>query len=158
MSIFALFQWLGHTPVGEFMQQSTYAFALVEMGHLLALTLLGGAILIVNLRLLGMGLKTQPAARLAQELRPYLIGSLLLAAVSGVLLLAEEPVKCYYNPAFRLKMLFLALAVMFYFLVQERLLRSQFTGRRVLLGKFSGAISLMLWLAVGLAGRAIGFI
>jgi hypothetical protein len=150
MSFLQLFQWLGHTPVGVFMQQSTYAFAIVEMIHLLSLTVLGGVILIVDLRIFGLGLKSQTAGTLAQQLNPFLLGSLVVSATSGILLLSEEPIKCYYNPAFRAKMLCLVLAVAFYFFIQQRLSGGS--------AKWAGAVSLLLWLCVGLAGRAIGFI
>jgi hypothetical protein len=152
MSLLPLFQWLGRTAVGVFMQQSTYAFAVVEMIHLLSLAILGGVILIIDLRVLGLGVKSQTANGLAQQLKPFLLGSLGVSAVSGVLLLSEETIKCYYSPAFRAKMLFLALAVLFYFVVQERLFRSQ------LHAKWASVVSLLLWLSVGLAGRAIGFL
>ena len=158
MLVLHLFQWLGQTPVGVFMQQSTYAFAAVEMLHLLSLSILGGSILIVDLRLLGVGVRSQSAAALAQELKPFLIGSLTVSVVTGILLLSEEPMKCYYNQAFRLKMLLLALAVFFYFLVQERLFHHEPSGGRSLLAKLTGIVSLLLWLSVGLAGRAIGII
>jgi hypothetical protein len=158
MPILHLFQWLGQTPVGVFMQQSTYAFEIAEMFHLLSLSILGGAILIVNLRLLGVGLKTQSAANLAREFKPYMIGSLTVAILSGILLLSEETMKCYYNPAFRLKMLFLALAVLFYFVIQERIFRRQPNGGVGLIAKSTSLLSLLLWLSVGLAGRAIGLL
>jgi hypothetical protein len=140
------------------MQQSTYAFAVTEMFHLLALSILGGTILIVDLRLLGIGLRSQSAAALDRELKPYLIGSLAVSVLTGILLLAEEPMKCYYNEAFRLKMLLLALAVFFYFIVQGRLFQREPGGGPSLFAKLMGIVSLLLWLSVGLAGRAIGII
>ncbi len=132
------------------MQQSTYAFAIVEMIHLLSLTMLGGVILVVDLRIFGLGLKSQTAGALAQQLNPFLLWSLVVSAISGILLLSEEPVKCYYNPAFRAKMLSLVVAVAFYFFIQQRLSGGY--------AKWAGAVSLLLWLCVGLAGRAIGLI
>jgi hypothetical protein len=150
-----LFKWLGETPVGFFMQQSTYAFAIVEMFHLLSLTILGGAILLIDLRLLGFGFKSQTAGQLAKELRRWLQGSLVIAAISGILLLAEEPIKCYYSPAFRLKMFLLILAVLFYFGVQDRIFARD--GKRAL-ERTAGIISLALWFGVALSGRAIGLL
>lgn len=158
MFLLRLFNWLGQTPVGIFMQQSTYGFEIAEMFHLLALALLGGSILIIDLRLLGLGIKSQSPARLAGELKPCLAGSLLTSVVSGVLLLAAEPMKCYYNPAFRLKMLFLVLALLFYFFIQRPLLQAERASRREFLARSAGVVSLLLWLAVGLAGRAIGIL
>jgi uncharacterized membrane protein len=140
------------------MQQSSYAFPLAEMAHLLSLAILGGAILVIDLRLLGVGLKSQSAERLVQEFAPYLTGCLVASVVSGLLLLSGEPLKCYYNLAFRLKMLFLSLAVLFYFIVQKRTFQFEREGRHKLLQKLAAIVSLLLWLAVGLAGRAIGVI
>jgi hypothetical protein len=158
MSLLPLFEWLGRTSLGAFMQQSSYAFPVAEMVHLFALAILGGTVLIIDLRSLGLGLKSLPADRLAQELTPYLVGSLMASGVSGLLLLSGEPLKCYYNLAFRLKMLFLVMAILFYFLVQKRILQFEQQGRFVFLQRLAGVVSLLLWLAVGLAGRAIGVI
>jgi hypothetical protein len=154
MSLLPLFKWLGEMPVGVFMQQSTYAFEIAEMFHLLALSALGGTILMVNLTVLGYGFRGHSAGQLAEELKPYLLGSLAVMLTSGVLLLAGEPLKCYYNAAFRLKMLFLAAALVFYFGIQRRF----FDAHPAVLAKAAGVVSLTLWLAVGLAGRAIGVI
>lgn len=140
------------------MQQSGYAFPIAEMVHLLSLAILGGAILIIDLRCLGLGLRSQPVETLVRELTPYVAGSLTASALSGLLMLSEEPLKCYYNIAFRLKMLFLILAVLSYFVVQRRIFESEHKGRRELFQKMAAVLSLLLWLAVGLAGRAIGVI
>jgi hypothetical protein len=156
MSLLALFQWLAGTPAGVFMQQSSWAFAAAEMIHLLSLAILGGAIFIINLRTFGAGLKNQSVAHLASELRPFVVMSLLGSVLSGVLLVSAESEKCYYNSAFRWKMLFLALAVIFYFGVQQRLFKRENVSN--LTGKAAGFVSITLWLAVGLAGRAIGII
>ncbi len=138
------------------MQQSSWAFAAAEMIHLLSLAILGGAIFIINLRTFGGGLKGQPIAQLANELRPFLVTSLLGSVLSGVLLVSAEWEKCYYNTAFRWKMLLLLLAVIFYFGVQQRLFQRQNVSN--LMGKAASIVSITLWLAVGLAGRAIGII
>ena len=130
------------------MQQSTYAFEVAEMFHLLGLAGLGGGILIIDLRVLGLGLMSRSPAQLVRELQPYLVACLCTSLVSGLLLLAAEPIRYYYNPAFRIKMLFLLSAVLFSAFIQRPLLQ-----RRV-----TAVISLVLWLGVGLAGRAIGVI
>jgi len=134
--------------VGVWMQNSSYAFEVAEMFHLLALAGLGGGVLIINLRVLGVGLKSEPAARLVKGLMPYLTGCLVTMVASGLMLVAAEPMKCYYNTAFRVKMPLLLCAVGFSVLVQRRLLR----------WKIVAVISLLMWVGVGLAGRAIGVI
>ena len=158
MTIMRLFEWLGLTPLGVFMKESSYAFPAVKIVHLLALACLGGAILIINLRSFGLGIKIASAECLARELQPYLIGSLVISMISGLLLLSAEPMKCYYNLAFRLKMLCLAAAILFYFAVQTRVFQFERERRHTFLQKLSAAISLLLWFSVGLAGRAIGVV
>ncbi len=62
--------------------------------------------------------------------------------------------KVYYHPAFRLKMLLLALAAIFSFTAHRRVAQSPPSAW----SKPVAVLSLMLWLSVGLAGRAIGFL
>jgi hypothetical protein len=156
MSLLPLFHWLDRTALGAVMKDSKWAFAVIEMVHLLGLALLGGVVLIVNLRLLGLVLRTRPADRIARDLAPLLKGSLAVMVVSGIPLVAEETMKCYYSPAFRLKMLFFALALGFYYVVHRRVTRSPFVSGWV--PRVVAGVSLALWLSVGVAGRAIGFL
>jgi len=148
MSLLFVFEWLGRSLLGVWMQKSSYAFEAAEMFHLLALAGLGGGVLVINLRVLGVGLTSETAAGLVRELRPYLIGCLMVMVCSGVMLVAAEPEKCYYNTAFRVKMPLLLCAVLFSAVVQ----------RRWLAWRSLAVISLLLWAGVGLAGRAIGVI
>jgi hypothetical protein len=140
------------------MQTSRWGFALVEMAHLLALALLGGSLLIVDLRLLGVVLKDESARSIGRDLGRIVISSLIVMIVTGVALLSEEAGKCYFSPAFRWKMLLLACAVLFYFTLHRRALLDTDTGIPGFRARVAAVISLTLWLGVGVAGRAIGLI
>ena len=156
MSLLPFFHWFNNTALSAAMRNSTSAFAVIEMVHLLGLAMLGGVVLIVDLRLLGVILPTRPADRIARDLAPFLKGSLVVMVLSGIPLVSGEVMKCYYNGAFRLKMLLFVLALTFYFGVHKRVTRSAFISGwapRVVAG-----VSLGLWLSVGVAGRAIGFL
>ena len=63
--------WLGRAVVG-----SLWLFPVIEAVHLLALSVLGGAVLLVDLRLLGVGLKHRTPQQLWREARPWMIGAL----------------------------------------------------------------------------------
>lgn len=158
MSILHLFRWLNHTHLSIFIRRSTWGFAIIEMVHLLGLAALGGAILIVDLRLLGIGLRRQPVSRIARELSPLLLGSLSVMLVSGALLLTTAPIKYYNSPWFRLKMLLLFLVIIFYFTLHRSAIRSNADTAPTLWSKVAAVVSMVLWLGVGLAGRAIGFL
>jgi hypothetical protein len=155
MPFVTLFHWLAQSAAGQFMQKSTWAFAVVEMVHLLGLAILGGTILLVDLRLLGWIFREQPVSRLARGVFPMVLGSLLVLLGSGVLLLSEEAMKCYFSEAFRFKMLLLAIVVTFHFTIHRRVVRGEGSARGT---KLAAAVSLALWLGVGVAGRAIGFL
>jgi hypothetical protein len=157
MTFFPLFQWLGNTWIGVEIQRSTWGVAIAEMVHLLALATLGGTILLVDLRLFGIGMKRQPAARLARDLSPLFWGSLAVMLVSGVIILSGEPMKCYYSPVFRIKMLLLLIAILFQSTFHRSALASATGKLSPVWSKSAATLSLALWLSVGLAGRAIGY-
>jgi len=72
-------------------------------------------------------------------------------------MVSEEALKRYYSQGFRAKMLALGLAIVVFMPLQAMLAKN--TGERAPWWlKAGSAISLLLWLSVGLAGRAIGFL
>jgi hypothetical protein len=161
LSMLSPHQWfvsLSHSQLGLLMQTSKWGFALVEMVHLLALALLGGSVLLVDLRLLGIVLKKESALVIGRDMGRLLLGSLILMILSGIALLSEESLKCYYSPAFRWKMALLIAAVLFYFTFHRRALLLTGKGEPSLCSRVAAVISLMLWFGVGVAGRAIGLI
>ena len=153
MSLLPLFQWAAHTPALAVVRDSKWGFAVVEMVHLLALAALGGTVLVVDLAVLGIGFGRQTPGRVDRELAPIFVASLIAMVLSGTLLVGAEAMKCYYHPAFRLKMVLFAAAVLFHFTIYRNAV-----GSPSIWSKISAVASLTLWLAVGLAGRAIGFL
>ncbi len=151
-----LFRWLDHTWISTSIRASTWGFAVIEMIHLLGLALLGGAILVLALRTLGVLLPRQPLARIAGALAPLLLGGLTVMVCSGALLVADGPLRYYANSAFRVKMLLLAVAVACGIPLYLAARRTSGTERPPRWLRAAAALSLILWLAVALAGRAIG--
>ena len=149
---------LAHSALGHAMQNSKWGFALVETVHLLAIAALGGSVLLVDLRLLGVILKRESARVIGRDLGRILLGSLVFLIFSGIALLSEEALKCYYSPAFRWKMALLASAVLFYITLHRRALLHTDRGTPTAWSRAAAIISLTLWLGVGVAGRAIGLL
>jgi len=158
MPLIQAFRWLSHTSFSVYLRHSTWGFAIIETVHLLGLAAFGGSILIVDLRLLGVGLRRQPVERVAREMWPIALGSLALMLISGLLLVTTGPLKYYYSPSFRIKMLLFAPAVAFYFTLHRGALHRGQDEDVSAWPKVAAVISLTLWLGVGLAGRAIGFL
>ena len=128
------------------MRASTWGFAIVQMIHLLALAVLGGVILVVDLNLLGIAMRRRNACELARDVSPLFAGSLVVMILSGVVMISEEAEKVYSHPAFRFKMFAFVLAVLFHFTVHRRLVREPvcIAAR----SRWVGVCSLFLWLCV----------
>lgn len=150
------FEWAENTALGTAVRNSIWAFPVIEAMHLLGLCLLGGALLIVDLRLLGLGVTRQSASRLLHQVRPWLLGSVVLLLSTGVLLFLSEAVKCYYNTSFWVKMVALPVALVFTFTVRDRVVVREVRDDSVRL-RLTGVVSLAIWFTVAAAGRWIGF-
>src|SRR6202050_1113000 len=118
--LIAFCEWCNNSFWGHGIRNSTWLFPFVEIFHLLALGVLGGTILIVNLRLMGLRFKNEPVSELARDVRPWMLGSLTVMLLSGFLLFSTEAVKMYGNWAFQFKMLFLLLAVIYTFTIHRK--------------------------------------
>jgi hypothetical protein len=151
------FQWCYATPVGETIRNSNWMFALIEASHLLGLGLTGGAVLLVDLRLLGVGLVKQPPAQLWAGVRPWLLGSVTLMFASGIPLFLSEAIKCLYSFPFWVKMTSLLLVLIFTFTVRRKVILAGAISERPLQARLVAITSLVLWFGVAWGGRWIGF-
>ena len=157
MSLLDFFHWCEQSGIGNTIRQSSWLFPVIEAIHLLGLGVIGGAVLVVDLRLLGLGLRRQSTAQLARDAQPWLIGSLLLMMTTGGLLFLSESIKLYYHEAFWFKMASLLLAIVFTFTIQRKVILAGETRLRPVWSKVVALVSILLWSGVGIGGRWIGF-
>lgn len=153
MDLLPLFQSFEATAVGTIVRESLWLFPVIECGHLLALALLGGSMLVVDLRLLGLGLTAQPIPQLAARAHPWMLAAWAGIIATGIPMFLSEAVKCYYSPPFWYKIGLLVLASVYTFTVRRRV-TAQTQPR---LGAITALASLTLWGGVGFAGRWIAF-
>jgi len=149
------FEWCESTVIASTIQNSLWLFPVIEAVHLLGLCLLGGSILLVDLRLMGVGLTRQTISELNTQVRPWLIGAVTVMIVTGVSLFLSEAIKCYYNQAFWVKITTLPLALSFTFLVRDRVARAD--SKVAYINAATGVTSVVLWFIVAAAGRWIGY-
>jgi Family of unknown function (DUF6644) len=151
------FRWCDSTWLGETIRGSRLYFPIIETFHLLALTILFGAVIVLNLRLCRIIMRNQPVIQVAQDLSPWAKWSLVVILVSGIMLFLSEAMKCYASKPFQVKMLFLFAALIFHFTIHRKVTKRD-RDPGLFSGLFVGGINLFLWLGVGLGGRAIGFL
>ena len=157
MSVLTLFSWFENSWLGEGIRASRWLFPVIESVHLLALAVIGGSVLAVNLSLLGLGLGRKSAAEMWHDTRPWFRGSLATMLATGFLLFTSEAVKLYYHEAFWVKMSALVLALVFTATVERRAALADPEPGKAWRSRMAGLVSLLLWFVVGASGRWIGF-
>lgn len=158
MSLLHMLDALSETQLGVFMRDSSWAFATVEMIHLIAMALLGGMVLFVDLRLLNVSLTSQPARTVARDLLPYTASATIVMLATGLLLWMAGPVHYWLNAPFRVKMLLFLLALLVHFGLLVRVSRADdLRGDSPRWHGAAAVLSLLFWCGTGIAGRAIGY-
>ena len=156
MDLLPYFEAIEASALGDAVRQSLWLFPVIEAVHLIGLCVLGGAVLIVDLRMLGVGLRSYAIPQIVREARPWFLGALIVMLITGWALFSSEAIKCYYNTSFWVKITTLPVAIATTLVVRDRVARragsvADGTTRIV------GLTSMTLWLVVAAAGRWIGF-
>jgi hypothetical protein len=154
-------QFLYASHFGTTIRESEHAFDIIESVHVMSITLLVGTIVILDLRMLGLVLRSIPITRVARGVLPLTWSGFLVSFTSGFLLFWAEAAKNYGNPAFRVKLLLLALAglnpLIFHTGVYRRVQQWESLSVFPWRARAAAAVSLTLWSGVILAGRAIAY-
>lgn len=157
MPLLRLAQWLNETRGSVAIRESDLVFPLIETVHILALSASVGLVFWVDLRLVGLAMRSKAVSDVVEQLKWWTRGGFALMFLSGSLLLYSEPLKCYNATSFRLKVLLLALAGVNAVVFHTTIYRSVAQWDRVavapLRARLAGYASLTLWLGVIIAGR-----
>ena len=105
----ALLGALEEGSIASVMRDSLWLFPLVETVHIIGFSILVGAVIMFDLRILGVS-KRISVRMLARHLLPWSVGALLLIVPTGTLMFASEASDLVGNRAFVVKMLLLMLA------------------------------------------------
>lgn len=154
MSVPQLLEWLGSSPLANAMNGPEWAFPVVECFHFFGFALLIGTIVIVDLRLLGGGMRRQSPAELAADLKPWTLTGLIFMLTTGPAMFAADPRVYYANPSFRFKITCLLIAILYQFTIHRWAVKPTVAP---IVGKLAAVVSLALWISVVGGGRMIAF-
>ncbi|MBO9582225.1 MAG: hypothetical protein J7498_15160 [Sphingobium sp.] len=153
--------WLSNTAACQWLQSHFVAIPGFQSIHILAIGVLFGSALMVNLRILGVVGGEHSVPETVQRYMPWLWWALVALIASGMVLLVSEPVRNMVNPFFWIKMTALLITVLitawFHLSARARMTgwdRSS-NGRGAI--RAGAAILIILWCIVMAGGRWIAY-
>jgi hypothetical protein len=158
MNLTRLWQMSYDSPTVDILRNSKHAIPIIQGVHLLGIALLLGSVVILNFRLIGIGLSGIKLEVVAKQVWSWGTAGLIMAIVSGFFVFLPDPARYAANTSFVTKMSLLLASILFQYTIYRRIVRAEVAShaerRHVLLG----IVSLFLWFGVGWAGRAIAFL
>src|SRR5262245_28908885 len=154
--------WLEASAMGHAMRESgVWTYGIVNLVHILGVASLFGAILVLDLRLLGAW-RNIPLQAIAQPIAPVAAAGFFIAATSGVCLLATKATEYVGNPFLYIKFPAILLG-----LLNVGVLKSlpawknqrtrELSSREQRQLSIAGGVSLACWLTAVTAGRMTGY-
>ena len=147
------FDWMAALPISQAIGASIWIFPLVQAIHLVFLAVLAGSILIVDLRLLGFGMNSQPVSQVARDARPWLILGLVGMFCTGLPQLMQNASREYFSEFFWYKMYLIAFGVLLIVTVRRKVTQ---TTEPTMAGKLVALVSMAVWTGVTINARLIG--
>jgi hypothetical protein len=157
LSLYQICQFIQDSQIGTAIRESQIVFPVIESFHVLGLAVSAGTIVLLDLRLTGLGMQRVLPAQLMHRLKALYFAGFALMMVTGGLLFWAEAEKLYRSPTFRWKLVFLVIAALnaTYYEVKYVPKMDQWDGKTVLPSgaKLAGWCSLISWAAVIGFGR-----
>lgn len=161
MDFSAFLKSLEDSGLANSLRGSLYYFPFLESVHVMALGVVFGTILIVDLRALGIASTQRPFTRMSTELLRLTWGAFAVSAITGSMMFVTNARVYAHNTSFRVKMVLLALAginmAVFHLTAGRTVATWDKAAAAPPAGRITAAVSLTLWLGIILAGRVIGF-
>lgn len=162
MDVDALLKALEATSVATAIAEGESLFPWIESLHVLAITLVVGTIVIVDLRLLGLASLDRAVTRLTRDVLPCTWAAFAIALLTGGLLFSSKAATYAHNFYFQAKLVFLVLAginmLIFHLFASRGIERWGALGAVIPApARIAGAISLLVWMGVVTFGRWVGF-
>jgi hypothetical protein len=140
---------------------SLYYFPFLESVHVMALAVVFGTIVVVDLRVLGFASRQRPFTRMSSELLRLTWGAFAVSVLTGALMFTTNARVYAHNTAFQIKMLLLLCAginmAAFHLTAGKTVARWDTAPAAPGIGRFTAALSITLWVAIIFTGRVIGF-
>jgi hypothetical protein len=161
MSLLHFCEWIANTPGSIALHESAWVYPIVESVHVLVLCVFLGLTVMLDLRLLGVTLRSAPVSEVVGRLLPWTAAGFVLMVISGVLLFYAIPVRTFQNIFFRLKVAMLILSGLnvwlFHSGIYARMADWDLDPVPPRRARVAAGLSLALWAGIVVAGRMIAY-
>jgi putative copper export protein len=153
--------WLASTPLSATIVNNLWMIPAIQSVHIIAIGLLVGALLMLDMRVLGLLSKDQTVTQVNDRYAPWIWGAIVVLAISGCLLIVGEPRRELLSFSFWVKMTLLAIGIAivlaFQFYLKANAAMWKDTGEPTPLTKFFAILSICIWVAIIFLGRFIAW-
>ena len=144
-----------YDPATNPLNNNEWSFPLLEIIHIVGLAIAMGTIFMVDLRLIGIGMRRRLSSQLSKDLAPWTLGGLAAALMSGPLIFSSDPNMYMNNTSFQLKMGALLIALLYQYTIHRKV---AFSDPSPIVGALTGIVSVALWVSVVAGGIFIAFL
>lgn len=157
----SLCQWIYLTHASVAIRESIWVYPILDVLHCVGILLVAGTIVVVDLRLLGFGLRRSTVSNVIGQVLPFTLSGFAFMALTGSLLAWSEPVRLYHSLFFPWKLLFLVIAglnaLFFHYGVYRGVGAWDSASLTPARARVAGVVSIVCWICVIAAGRAVGY-
>ncbi len=157
MELLTFFEWAETSMLGSIGKTYGGVYAMGQSLHLMSLALLGGTVLVTDLRLLNVMLKDVPSEVVIENAHKWFRVALIVIISTGIFMAAAVATRMYYNPFYWAKMSALLAGIIFVFAIKRPLLKRPHASINPIVLKSVAVASLIIWFSVAATGRWIGF-
>ena len=152
--------WLESTWLGEQMRNLFWLFPMMETIHFIGLTIMFGALLVIDVRVIGFGRFINMNS--AMKFIPIAIGAFTVNLLTGIAFLCANPFRYFPNIAFQWKMGLIVIAglnALWFWFGEHKILQQLADGEDAeFRAKVIAALSIAIWVAVIIFGRMIPYV
>lgn len=172
MDLVFIFEWLDTSMLAEFSKSSSGIFALVQTVHIASMVVLGGMIMLGDLRMMNVVLTNVPSNTIIQNTKKWIYLALVFIVLSGIYEASAIAMKLAHSSFFFAKMTGLAMGVAFILTIRSAVyarapgatqqeagggIQQQPDTVSPIVVKLVAITSLLIWFSVASSGRWIGF-
>jgi len=149
--------WLETTALSQWIVNNFWSIPIIQVFHISALAALFGSVLMINLKVLGIGGSHRSYAETAKRFRPWINWGFVVLLLSGVLLIVGEPIRELPNPIFWVKMALIVITLPISLAFNARVAKVEASGALAVSYKLGAVLLIVLWCAIMFGGRWIAY-